>query len=777
MDAPAVVSPEARHHPASVLFIGVVAGLLAGPHLLSIEAALWAMALSSLAALGLRGDLRLVLCLFFASVAVGVMVADNQARGHDEARQIIRSLPDSRFVTVRGVIDEEWKSGRNGVFSRVHRFEIETAEGFVAVPERLSIYAPANVPRIGGNDYIEMEGFLRETRRGSFYVSVKSRHLLTLSARRPAWHPRHWNRMLRSALDTHVSAYPEHERAASLIRAISLGDGSALSLELRESYRRGGTYHLLVFSGMQIAFAGTLIALLLRLLRLQIATDLSLVALALIAPGFAGNDPSVSRAATMIGAYGVSRLLRRPTSLSNLLFLSAAVRLISRPEELSSPGFLLTYGATYGLVIVGRCLADSVTHPFGKALAYGIGAELCTQPITLLFFRHFVAGGFAVTMILSPLLGAILILTVPIAISLGLDSDLTWLLIEIVAHLDRLAVEINDVWSGFRLSGFAPAPPALLVVFSFAMSWIVARWREPGLARTIIVAAVLLLPPLATLMIAHRGQGDGPAIEFLDVGQGDAALIRASKTILVDGGGAPNDPDFGRRTLVPLLADRGIRRLDVVVMSHPDMDHCGGLVSLVRSIRVSELWLSPHHLGVACTSDLLSNLERDTRVRFLRDGETIIVGDTEVQVTLPRLRFKQNRLNNGSVVLTAVVSGIRVVLTGDVEREAEMLIAEEAGERLRGDILKVPHHGSRTSSTRELLEAVGPRTAVISCGQDNLYGHPAPEVLERLKEHRAQILRTDLSGSIRINIDGTCLTLQSHPDELPVKLTPRGTCS
>ncbi len=277
---------------------------------------------------------------------------------------------------------------------------------------------------------------------------------------------------MRSALDRHVVSFPEHERAAALLRAVALGDGSALSSEIKDSYRRGGTYHLLVFSGMQIAFAAALIALILRSLRMQFATDLSLVALALMAPVFAGNDASVGRSATMIGVYGISRLLGRPTRMANLLFLSAALRLVMRPEELSSPGFFLTYAATFGLVVVGRSLADTVDHPIAKTAAYGVGAELCTQPLTLLFFRHYVIGGFAVTMILSPLLATVLLLAVPIAAGLAAGSDLTWLLIELVSQIDRLAIAINELWSGMRLSGFAPAPPPLLVIASFACAWI-----------------------------------------------------------------------------------------------------------------------------------------------------------------------------------------------------------------------------------------------------------------------------------------------------------------
>ncbi len=153
----------------------------------------------------------------------------------------------------------------------------------------------------------------------------------------------------------------------------------------------------------------------------------------------------------------------------------------------------------------------------------------------------------------------------------------------------------------------------------------------------------------------------------------------------------------------------------------------------------------------------------------------IRTGDIETQVTLARLRFKKSPMNNGSVILTAHLGGVRAILAGDVEREAEVMIADEAGVRLRGEILKVPHHGSRTSSSLSLLKAVQPHIAVISCGIDNLYGHPSPEVVERLRQSGAHVLRTDQSGSIRIEICSGGSSPKRHV-RVRIKLTENDGC-
>lgn len=722
-------------------------------------------------AASLRPSVRALASAALLSLSLGIATGTAAEQQHLQDSVFVESLPPDRFVTLTAPVDTEWVPSRDAVRTRVDEFEIETSDGETRrIGERLSIYAPPSVPPIGECDSISLEGFLRRSTDGRFYVSVKSARLVEVFTTGSPWHPHRWNRKIRGALERHVAVFPEHARAVALIRAVALGDGSSLSAEIRDSYRRGGTYHLLVFSGMQIAFAAAIVTFLLRLMRLGQATDASLVVLALLAPLFAGNDPSVSRASTMLAVYGFSRLLRRPTPMPNLLFLSATIRLAMNPDELSSPGFLLTYAATFGLVVVGASIARLTTRPAGMTIAYGLGAELCTQPLTLLFFRHYAIGGFAITLLLAPTLGSIILLSVPIAGALAIGSDLAWPLLELVSLIDRLAVMVNEVSSCLRLTGIAPAPPGWLVAACFLMAWSISISRLKQKTRALAIIVCLATIPLSVAWRGHLEAGKGPSVEILDVGQGDSILVRAGRTMLVDGGGSPGDPEFGRRTLIPLLADRGITRIDVVAMSHPDIDHCGGLLSVVRTVPVEEIWISPRHLGELCTRELIGAAPR-SRIRFLRDGDEIEVGELKVEITVPRLRYKNHPINNGSVLMTAKVGAARFLLTGDIERDAELDLVDEAGGRLEADVLKVPHHGSRTSTSEELLEAVRPRVAVISCALDNLYGHPAPEVLARLRAHSIHVIRTDRSGSVRMKIVGSRIRLTAGEAALEVPLT------
>lgn len=738
--------PHLRHNPASLLLIGVVCGLAARPHL--DGSAHLAMLPAVLALSCLSRPLRPALPLWIAGILAGLIAASIHDTRLERFGNLIESLPEDRFVTIEAPLDREWSEGRDGVWSRARRFELRTHDGILSSGRDLAIYAPASVPPLGMNDHVRLEGFLRSSRSGRFYVAVKSARLIELSQRRSAWHPRRWNRAMRARLAEHLENHPEHERAVALIRAVALGDGSSMPEALEESFRRGGTYHLLVFSGMQIAVAAGMIALLLRSLGMHRGTDVALVALALIAPVFAGDEPSVGRAATMIFAFAVSCILGRPTSISNLLFVSAILRLVVRPEELTSPGFLLTYGASFGLLVVGRTLAIFTRRVVATAAAFGAGAELCVQPLTLLFFNHYVAGGFLITIVLSPWLALIFILAIPVDLLLRAHPEAAWYLIELVAWIDHLAAWVNGLSGWLRLSGHAPSPPAWLVVGIFLGVWLTYLSRARDLTRAIAMVLLLLVAPVWVGIDARAKGGEAESIEFLDVGQGDSILIRAGKTILIDGGGSASDPGFGRRVLLPLLAERGVRSLDVVILSHPDADHCGGLPTLARSLEVRELWLSARHIASPCTQSLLRSTS--ARVRYVRDGQTLGVGPVELTITLPRLIYKNNASNNSSVVVTARVRHLTILLPGDVEAAAERDLVEEAGRRMKADVLKVPHHGSRTSTTAALLHAASPRLAVISCELDNLYGHPAPEVVARIREHGIQTSRTDRDGTIRI---------------------------
>jgi competence protein ComEC len=219
-----------------------------------------------------------------------------------------------------------------------------------------------------------------------------------------------------------------------------------------------------------------------------------------------------------------------------------------------------------------------------------------------------------------------------------------------------------------------------------------------------------------------------------DVGQGDAiALTDGTHAILVDGG-----PAGGQ--LLPQLADAGIRRLDAVFLSHAHPDHCGGLPAVLDRVPVGVLYVSPRRFTGDCAQRLAG-------AQLIRDGATFVFGAIHVAAHAVPRTFRRAAENNASVVLHVQLGRTRILLTGDVEREAESLLAARD---LGADILKVAHHGSRSSSTPAMLDAVCPRVAVISCGRRNVFGHPHVEVLDALRARRIRVLRTDRDGTVVI---------------------------
>jgi competence protein ComEC len=249
-------------------------------------------------------------------------------------------------------------------------------------------------------------------------------------------------------------------------------------------------------------------------------------------------------------------------------------------------------------------------------------------------------------------------------------------------------------------------------------------------------------------------------VTFLDVGQGDAALVETSDghTMLIDGGSASDRYDIGKMVVAPLLWDRGIRRLDVVVATHPQLDHVGGLTFVLKRFQVGELWTN----GVSRDAVFLHRLEEVVRTRGVPvraasnlDGE-VSVGSCQVRVLNPRAPLMEGpgktagkSLNNQSVVLRLWCGAASFLFTGDVEREAENELIQADG-NLNADVLKVPHHGARGSVYEPFLEAVHPRLAVVSVGRVNSYGHPSPVMVETYGRLGIPFLRTDRHGAVTV---------------------------
>jgi competence protein ComEC len=312
-----------------------------------------------------------------------------------------------------------------------------------------------------------------------------------------------------------------------------------------------------------------------------------------------------------------------------------------------------------------------------------------------------------------------------------------------------------------------PTPPVWLGVTLSAALIAAAVWKTRWLAPVVaMLLGLLLWHPFAAEVHARELE-----LTAIDVGQGDSLLVVLpdGRRMLVDGGGIPtfghivrSQLDIGEDVVAPYLWDRGIRRLDIIAISHAHDDHIGGIPALVSDFHPREIWTG------ATPDSPTWNVVRERAARVgakivpMQAGQQFAFGGGEFDVLAPPPDYipLDEPKNNDSLVLRLCYGERSFLLTGDVERPIEREMVDMGAVR-PADVLKVAHHGSRTSSTEEFLDAVHPGFAVISAGFENSYGHPHPMIVDRLSEHHATILRTDRDGLITIRTDGKRLYVET----------------
>ncbi|HRY29747.1 MAG TPA: ComEC/Rec2 family competence protein [Elusimicrobiota bacterium] len=251
-------------------------------------------------------------------------------------------------------------------------------------------------------------------------------------------------------------------------------------------------------------------------------------------------------------------------------------------------------------------------------------------------------------------------------------------------------------------------------------------------------------------------------VVFLDVGQGDSTFIKTpnGRTVLIDGGGTPawSDLDFepGREVVVPFLEERGVLKLDYVVISHPHGDHIAGLLEVFRRVPVKNLVDPALEAEEPEYSELLKLAKKNkTEYVVVGEGDLLPIDPAlEVRVLSPPRDYVYPDLNNSSCVLRITYRNVSFLLTGDIEEDAENRLAREYKNKLRSQILKVPHHGSRTSTSLRFLDLVKPETGIVMVGRGNLFGHPHPQSLSRFRARNILLYRTDNDGNVTVRTDG-----------------------
>lgn len=618
----------------------------------------------------------------------------------------------------------------------------------------------------------------------------------------------HWRRPA-VALHQHLSD-AVRERGGdpagnAVARAVALGDRSGIDPDLDQSFRDGGVAHVLAVSGLHLGIVALLVFAVVR--RSWGATALARrvdpsVAAAWIALGAAlvytlatGARVSTLRAfvvaAIVLGGIAMCRRAR----FIDALGLAAIALIAVDPRVIFDVSFQLSFAATATLALtLRRDEADpEVEHLrwWRRALrvlgrrawqlaAASVWTSLATAPFTAMAFHRAAGGGLAVNLLVVPLVELIVLPLTLLGAVLGLVwNELGGVLIDVAVGAGAIAAELAGVAARVWPSTRVP-PPTWLELAALGALWLAAvlvaqrrlRWRR-GAAVGLAAMAVLAGSWLVTAHLAPV-RSSQLEVTFLDVGQGDAAVVRlpGGAVWLIDAGGLPAVPAEldpaarrrlgelpGERSVVPFLEHQRIRAIDRVVLSHPHPDHYRGLRAVARAVPIRELWVAADGEGRAPADpeyhDLLDELRRGgTRiVHPLLDTPYI---DHGVSLTALAPRFGGPRattdpvvsINDDSLVVRLDYAGRSVLFAGDLEVEGEETLSRERPAKLRADVVKVAHHGSKTSSSAAFVGAVAPAYAVISCGVANQFGFPAPAVVERWQTGGATVLRTDLRGAV-----------------------------
>ena len=584
---------------------------------------------------------------------------------------------------------------------------------------------------------------------GPWRIRVKSRSLMDVEA--PPGPIAALSASIRGTVEKAYSLSPDSPGKA-LVRALVLGDASAFPLEWKRGLRVTGLYHLLSVSGVHVALVAGAVWMLAGWLPRALRLILMLAAIALYLL-LVGPLPALVRAAVM-GFLAVTALLaERPPSAVNALGWAVILLVLERPDVVLSVAFQLTVSATAGLLLLGPLLVERwslLPRWIASPIAASVGAQIPTLPWALPRFH-----------LLSPMAPLFNLPAVPWT-GLALAASLLWTGVSLLSP--DLAATLLPVMDFFAAPFAWPTQtgPSIWLPVPLAISPLGA-WLLALLLALLLLAPLRLKPVgalgLVLLFSCSLPRERGVELAMLDVGQGDAILLRdGSKAILIDGGGWRTG-DLGGRVLLPALLAEGVRSLDAVVMTHPDRDHCGGLVDIAAYLPIREVWMGPGWEEDCGLSSLPG-----APVRIVWAGDKEKVGRWNLRILHPE-HDEIRGTNERSLVIRAEAHGRSFLLTGDIESWAEMRLLSCCEKEVQVDVLKVAHHGSKTSSTESFLDTAQPRLALVSAGVKNLYHHPSPVILDRLAERGIRVLRTDRDGMVlvRLSEERTRIELPGTP--------------
>lgn len=566
---------------------------------------------------------------------------------------------------------------------------------------------------------------------------------------------------------------------SGILEALITGDDRKINEEIEEEYKKAGMIHLLVVSGGHIAFLILLINYILNIVNIgKKKSNYILIIIIIIYMFITGLSPSVLRAGIASIIVLIANIIGRENDTLTTIGVVALILMIENPNIVYSLSFQLSFLGTIGIVLgypklskVTKKLPKNIVEPVSLTLS----AQLFVTPITLYNFNTIYLGGLISNVFSMSLAGIIMMIGIVLFPVYLLLPPLANFLMPAVELMIRLMNIIAKVFSNIPLLNLTLPTPSIyqIIIYYIVLFYFLdidikmliksekIRINLPVLyKKNIYKKRVVLIWGILSILIVSFISKTLPQpleIAMLDVGHGDSILITTphKNTILIDTGDSYSYDgktyDSGERTVVPYILDQGYRKIDLLILSHLDSDHIGGLEAVSKSLKINNIGLSINSNKKEGISKIQEIIKKEkAKTIYLSKNQEFNIDGVNFKILLPAKKERIEDENNDSIVILMEYQGIKTLFMGDLEKEGEQELIKN-NKDLDIDILKIGHHGSITSTTKELIEATTPKVALISVGT-RFKSIPSNEVLDRLGSVYSKVYRTDKMGQITLKI-------------------------
>ncbi len=580
--------------------------------------------------------------------------------------------------------------------------------------------------------------------------------------------------VLRQSLQDKIENHFSSEKGVlspqgAVLEALLLGERSRMDPTITKSLQRAGIYHLFAISGAHIAIISFFLFSLLKLSRLPTRLSyLCVIAFLFFYAFLVEGRPSVMRATIMAVAFLLGKLIWRNVNLINTISISAFILLFFNPFSLFNVGFQLTFAATFSIILFfPRIIKYFPRLPLriSEIIVLSLTAQLGVFPFIASSFNRVTFSSLILNYAALPLVGLIMAGGYIFLFVSFASSFLAQLLAKGIDFLINLLVSCSHLFDKVSFISYRIPTPHLITIIGYFLFFLLlllpTKIKRQKLALTVLFLAffaVLISYPFPSVSKNLK-------LTLIDVGQGESILVEfpGHKKMLIDGGGYPEGTfDMGEHVVSPFLWQKGIKKIEYLVLTHAHPDHLNGLKAVAQNFKIGEYW------------EAFSPLESDPYTAFKRSLSSSVShkrffrghSHQEKRIRIEVLHPEKGEpyvdaiSNDHSLVLRLSYDQISFLLPGDITVEAEQMILGSSGE-IKSQVLKSPHHGSASSSTEAFLDRVSPEIVVISVGENNTYGFPNHEVLERYKKIGAKVYRTDVHGAVEVSSDGRTIFVRT----------------